>query len=136
VQVLSLKMSAFSLLFADKERKEAIERIISELPDDKFVEVINNVFKEEERYVEIDRSVGQHYYFDNRNLVMIFMVVIYVTTFKNLFDSYIKHYRSLKQPAPQETSSISVSFSLLTKPMKTFSLDMLVAGSLLIVKHA
>jgi len=64
------------------------------------------------------------------------MVVIYVTTFKNLFDSYIKHYRSLKQPAPQETLSISVSFSLLTKPMKTFSLDMLVAGSLLIVKHA
>jgi len=87
-------MSAFSLLFADKERKEAIERIISELPDDKFVEVINNVFKEEERYVEIDRSVGQHYYFDNRNLVMIFIVVIYVTTFK----IFLILYKTLSKP--------------------------------------
>ena len=50
--------------FADEERKEAIERIASELPDSKFVEVVNNVFKEEKRYVEIDRVVGEHYYFD------------------------------------------------------------------------
>jgi hypothetical protein len=50
--------------FADEERKEAIERIASELPDSKFVEVVNNVFKEEKRYVEIDRYVGEHYYFD------------------------------------------------------------------------
>jgi hypothetical protein len=50
--------------FADEERKEAVERIVSELPDDRFVEVVNNVFKEEKRYVEIDRFVGEHYYFD------------------------------------------------------------------------
>jgi len=50
--------------FADEERKEAIEKIVSELPDDRFVEVVNKVFREEERYVEIDRFVGENYYFD------------------------------------------------------------------------
>jgi len=50
--------------FADDERKEVIENIVSELPDDRFVEVVNKVFREEERYVEIDRFVGEYYYFD------------------------------------------------------------------------
>jgi len=50
--------------FADEERKEAIERIASQLPDDIFIEIVNKVFREEERSVEIDRFVGEHYYFD------------------------------------------------------------------------
>jgi len=51
--------------FADEERKEAIERIVSELSDDEFIEVVNKVFSEERRrYIEIDRFVGEHYYFD------------------------------------------------------------------------
>jgi len=50
--------------FADEERKEALEKIASELPDDKFVEIVNRVFNEERRYVEIDRFVGKYYYFD------------------------------------------------------------------------
>jgi len=50
--------------FANDERREAIEKIVSELPDDNFVETVNKVFREEERYVEIDRFVGEHYYFD------------------------------------------------------------------------
>ncbi|RLE53908.1 MAG: hypothetical protein DRJ30_06180 [Candidatus Methanomethylicota archaeon] len=50
--------------FADEERKEAIEKIVSELSDDKFVEVVNKVFSEERRYIAIDRFVGEHYYFD------------------------------------------------------------------------
>jgi len=50
--------------FADEERKEAIERIASQLPDDIFIEIVNKVFREEERSVEIDRFIGEHYYFD------------------------------------------------------------------------
>ena len=50
--------------FADEERKEAIEKIVSELSDDEFIEVVNKVFSEERRYIEIDRFVGEHYYFD------------------------------------------------------------------------
>ena len=50
--------------FTNEEREEAIERIASELPDSKFIEMVNNVFKEVERRLEIDRFVGEHYYFD------------------------------------------------------------------------
>jgi len=50
--------------FADEERKEAVEKIVSEIPDDKFIEVVNKVFSEERRYIVIDRFVGEHYYFD------------------------------------------------------------------------
>jgi len=50
--------------FTNDEREEAIERIVSKLPDSKFIEVVNNVFKEEERFLKIDRFVGEHYYFD------------------------------------------------------------------------
>jgi len=50
--------------FSDEERKEAIEKIISELSDDKFFEVVNQLLKEEEKYVEVDKFVGEHYYFD------------------------------------------------------------------------
>jgi hypothetical protein len=50
--------------FTNEEREEAIERIASELPDSKFIEVVNNVFKEAERRLKIDRFVGEHYYFD------------------------------------------------------------------------
>ena len=50
--------------FADEERREAIERIISELSDEEFVRVVNQVYRMEDRYLEIDRFVGEHYYFD------------------------------------------------------------------------
>jgi hypothetical protein len=50
--------------FTSDEREEAIERIASELPDSKFIEMVNNVFKEVERRLKIDRFVGEHYYFD------------------------------------------------------------------------
>jgi len=50
--------------FTNEESEEAIERIASELPDSKFIEAVNNVFKEAERRLEIDRFVGKHYYFD------------------------------------------------------------------------
>jgi hypothetical protein len=50
--------------FTNEEKKEAIEKIILELPDEKFIEIVNRVFKEEERYIEIDRFVGKYYYFD------------------------------------------------------------------------
>lgn len=50
--------------FADEERKESLERIVKELTDDKFIEAVNKIFFEKERYIEIDRFVGEHYYFD------------------------------------------------------------------------
>jgi hypothetical protein len=50
--------------FADEERKEALDKIVSELTDNQFIEIVNKVFSDETRYVGIDRFVGEHYYFD------------------------------------------------------------------------
>jgi hypothetical protein len=50
--------------FSPDEKKEAHERIVSEPPDDVFVATIDKVFHQERGYAEIDRFVGEHYYFD------------------------------------------------------------------------
>lgn len=50
--------------FADEERREAIEKIVSDVSDNGFIEVVNKVFNEERRYIDIDRFVGEHYYFN------------------------------------------------------------------------
>ncbi|NHV98773.1 MAG: hypothetical protein HA496_03905 [Thaumarchaeota archaeon] len=50
--------------FADEERREAVEKITLEVSDEKFIDAFNKVFKEEPRYIEIDRFIGEHYYFD------------------------------------------------------------------------
>ncbi len=50
--------------FAEDERKEARERIIVELDDNTFISSLNQV--EKPNYMDIDRFVGEYYYFDSR----------------------------------------------------------------------
>lgn len=55
--------------FADEERKEALDLITKELPDDSFIKAVNTVYGEKERYHDIDTFVGRHYYFDKKTRV-------------------------------------------------------------------
>jgi hypothetical protein len=50
--------------FADDEKKEAIDKITKDPSDTEFIHATNTVFKEKERYLDIDTFVGQYYYFD------------------------------------------------------------------------
>lgn len=48
--------------FAREERKEAEEQIVNLTDDVKFVEGLNKIGKP--KYMEIDRFIGEHYFFD------------------------------------------------------------------------
>jgi hypothetical protein len=50
--------------FADDERREAIDRIVKETSDEKFIEALNRVGYPD--YIEIDRFIGERYYFDKK----------------------------------------------------------------------
>jgi len=52
--------------FSDEEKKDAIERItsVSEVADGKFLEAFNDLYRQERRWLDIPRFVGEHYYFD------------------------------------------------------------------------
>jgi hypothetical protein len=48
--------------FAEEEKKEARVRILGISDDQKFIDVLNKA--EPPKYMEIDRFVGEHYYYD------------------------------------------------------------------------
>ena len=49
--------------FASEEKKEAIEKIVTLQDDGKFIEILNHP-SVQPKFIEIDRFVGEHYFFD------------------------------------------------------------------------
>jgi hypothetical protein len=57
--------------FSEEEKLEAIERIVAISSDIEFANVLNLIFKEKERYLTIDRFVGEHYFYDSTNGIVL-----------------------------------------------------------------
>jgi len=54
--------------FSDEERKIALEKLATEPNSQAFVQAVNKVFGKKPRYLEIDRFVGEHFYFDGKEV--------------------------------------------------------------------
>jgi hypothetical protein len=49
--------------FAEEERREALERVLNIEDDAKFIEALNDP-SVQPKYIEIDRFIGEHYFYD------------------------------------------------------------------------